>query len=96
MFKHILIPTDGTDLSRKAVIYGVQRGSLSAGLDIWWLEKTKFWTLKDSYVETTGRMCTRCGAISWYGDTAKLAKLRIASPSKEAAEVEPTAEKPEP
>jgi nucleotide-binding universal stress UspA family protein len=24
MFRHILIPTDGTDLSRKAVIYGVQ------------------------------------------------------------------------
>ena len=24
MFKHILIPTDGTDLSRKAVIYGMQ------------------------------------------------------------------------
>jgi nucleotide-binding universal stress UspA family protein len=24
MFKHILIPTDGGDLSRKAVIYGVQ------------------------------------------------------------------------
>jgi nucleotide-binding universal stress UspA family protein len=24
MFKHILIPTDGSDLSRKAVIYGVQ------------------------------------------------------------------------
>ena len=24
MFKHILIPTDGADLSRKAVIYGVQ------------------------------------------------------------------------
>jgi nucleotide-binding universal stress UspA family protein len=24
MFKHILIPTDGTDLSRKAVIYGAQ------------------------------------------------------------------------
>ena len=24
MFKHILIPTDGTDLSRKAVTYGVQ------------------------------------------------------------------------
>jgi nucleotide-binding universal stress UspA family protein len=23
MFKHILIPTDGTDLSRKAVLYGV-------------------------------------------------------------------------
>ena len=24
MFKHILIPTDGSDLSRKAVIYGTQ------------------------------------------------------------------------
>ena len=24
MFHHILIPTDGTDLSRKAVLYGVQ------------------------------------------------------------------------
>jgi nucleotide-binding universal stress UspA family protein len=24
MFKHILIPSDGTDLSRKAVLYGVQ------------------------------------------------------------------------
>jgi nucleotide-binding universal stress UspA family protein len=24
MFKHILIPTDGADLSRKAVIYGIQ------------------------------------------------------------------------
>lgn len=24
MFKHILIPTDGTDISRKAVVYGVQ------------------------------------------------------------------------
>jgi nucleotide-binding universal stress UspA family protein len=24
MFKHILIPTDGSDLSRKAIPYGVQ------------------------------------------------------------------------
>ncbi len=24
MFKHILLPTDGSDLSRKAVLYGVQ------------------------------------------------------------------------
>ena len=24
MFQHILIPTDGSDLSRKAVVYGVQ------------------------------------------------------------------------
>jgi hypothetical protein len=36
--KNVTLPPYGT------VIYGVQRGSLSAGLDIWWLEKTKFWT----------------------------------------------------
>lgn len=29
MFKHILIPTDGTDLSRKAVLYGVQLAKLA-------------------------------------------------------------------
>jgi nucleotide-binding universal stress UspA family protein len=29
MFRHILIPTDGSDLSRKAVIYGVQLAKLS-------------------------------------------------------------------
>ena len=29
MFNHILIPTDGSDLSRKAVLYGVQLAKLS-------------------------------------------------------------------
>src|SRR5688500_9521054 len=27
--------------------------------------KTRFWTFKDSNVETTARMCRRCGAIVW-------------------------------
>ena len=36
--KHVTIPPFGT------AIYGVQRASLSSGLDLWWLEKTKFWT----------------------------------------------------
>jgi nucleotide-binding universal stress UspA family protein len=31
MFKHILIPTDGSDLSRKAVLYGVQLAKESGG-----------------------------------------------------------------
>ena len=52
-------------------------------------KKTKFWTLKSSFVGTTGRMCTRCGAISWFGDTVKLAKLRISSLAKEANETAP-------
>jgi excisionase family DNA binding protein len=55
-------------------------------------KKTKFWTLKDSFVETTGRMCTRCGAIAWFGDTAKLAKLRVPSPSKETNQPAPSEE----
>ena len=29
MFKHILIPTDGSDLSRKALLYGVQLATLT-------------------------------------------------------------------
>src|SRR5690242_14227817 len=37
-------------------------------------KKTKFWTLKDSFVETTARMCVRCGGIAWFGDTEKLGK----------------------
>jgi excisionase family DNA binding protein len=59
-------------------------------------KKTKFWTLKDSYVETTGRMCTRCGAIAWFGDTAKLAKLRIPTPSKETNEIASAVEETHP
>jgi hypothetical protein len=45
--------------------------------------KTKFWTFKDSYVDTNARMCTRCGCISWFGDTAKLSKLRVGKAQKE-------------
>jgi excisionase family DNA binding protein len=56
------------------LVEGKVRGT---GLVYFVPKKTKFWTLKDSYVETTTRMCTRCGAIAWFGDIAKLAALRI-------------------
>ena len=36
MFKHILIPTDGSDLSRKAILYGVQLAKES-GAKVTWL-----------------------------------------------------------
>ena len=65
------------------LVEGKVRG---AGLVYFVPKKTKFWTLKDSFVETDGRMCTRCGAIAWFGDTGKLAKLRLPAPSKEAAQ----------
>ncbi|HSU52876.1 MAG TPA: helix-turn-helix domain-containing protein [Candidatus Dormibacteraeota bacterium] len=62
------------------LVEGKVRG---AGLVYFVPKKTKFWTLKDSFVDADARMCTRCGAISWFGDTAKLAKLRTQS-QKEA------------
>jgi excisionase family DNA binding protein len=67
------------------LVKGKVRG---AGLVYFVPQKTKFWTLKDSFVETKASMCTRCGAISWFGDTAKLEKLRV--------QLAPGGAKPEP
>lgn len=55
------------------LVEGKVRG---AGLVYFVPKKTKFWTLKDSFVETTAMMCLRCGAVAWFGDTAKLAELQ--------------------
>src|SRR6476660_2474190 len=71
------------------LVEGKVRGT---GLVYFVPKKTKFWTFKDSFVDTNARMCTRCGSISWFGDTAKLAKLRLGKQqsdgSKEALEGE--------
>jgi excisionase family DNA binding protein len=62
------------------LVEGKVRG---AGMVYFVPKKTKFWTLKDSFIQTTARMCARCGAISWHGDTAKLSALRAqAQPTK--------------
>jgi len=58
----------------------------STGLNYFAPRKTKFWTLKDSSIPTTARMCARCGAVIWLGDTAKLAALRIEAGPKKADE----------
>jgi excisionase family DNA binding protein len=68
------------------LVEGKVRG---AGLVYFVPKKTKFWTLRDSFVGTTARMCTRCGVIAWFGDTAKLATLRVQPAAKPEA---PTAE----
>jgi excisionase family DNA binding protein len=57
----------------------------STGLNYFVPQKTKFWTLKDSSIPTTARMCARCGAVVWFGDTTKLASLRIQAQPKEAS-----------
>jgi excisionase family DNA binding protein len=59
----------------------------STGLNYFAPKKTKFWTLKDSSVATHARMCARCGAIVWFGDTAKLAALRVQARPKETSDV---------
>ncbi len=71
------------------LVEGKARG---AGLVYFVPKKTKFWTLKDSFVDTTARMCARCGYISWWGDAATLAKLRLQSPRPPAAAAEPDSE----
>ena len=67
------------------LITGKVRG---AGLVYFVPKKTRFWTLKDSFVETTARMCARCGGISWFGDTVKLAALQSRVRVKESKEKE--------
>ncbi len=48
----------------------------STGLTYFYPEKTRFWTFKTSHIETQARMCTRCGAIVWFGDKSKLSEIK--------------------
>ena len=57
----------------------------STGLNYFSPAKTKFWTLKDSFISTTAKMCARCGAIIWFGEVSKLSNLRKQGASKEPA-----------
>jgi excisionase family DNA binding protein len=68
----------------------------TTGLNYFTPAATRFWTLKDSFVTTTARMCTRCGAIAWFGDTEKLAKLRKRSAEEKSADSGSSATKPVP
>jgi excisionase family DNA binding protein len=61
------------------LVEGKVRGT---GLVYFVPQKTKFWTLRDSWVETIAKMCTRCGAIAWFGNTEKLGDLRIETPEE--------------
>src|SRR5260221_2436747 len=65
------------------LVTGKVRG---AGLVYFVPKKTKCWTLKDSFVDTTARMCARCGAISWFGDAVKLGKLLERTPQAKDSE----------
>lgn len=58
----------------------------STGMNYFRPEKTKFWTLKSGDIETKAYMCLRCGAVSWFGDTGQLKKLRGESIAAESPE----------
>ena len=60
----------------------------TTGLNYFVPAKTRFWTLKDSFISTTAKMCLRCGAIIWYGDMVKLASLRKQAESQAQGEHE--------
>src|SRR5436190_24171575 len=64
------------------MVEGVYR---TTGLNWFQPKKTKFWTLKNSIIDSEARMCARCGAIALFGDVKKLATLRNES-AKEKSE----------
>lgn len=68
------------------LVEGKVRG---AGLVYFVPKKTKFWTLRDSFIDTTAWMCARCGAIAWFGDIKKLEKLRQQAQGGQAAAAPP-------
>jgi excisionase family DNA binding protein len=47
----------------------------STGRIYFYLDETKFWTAKTSDIDTEARMCSRCGAIIWFGDVSKLIQI---------------------
>lgn len=58
----------------------------STGMNYFRPKKTKFWTWKIPDIVTASRMCSKCGAITWFGDAKKLLEVRV--PEKDAAAAE--------
>ena len=55
----------------------------STGLLYFQLDRTKFWTLRDSAIRTRGQVCARCGGIVLTADPVKVEKLRRQAPEPE-------------
>ena len=58
----------------------------STGLIYFRPAKTKFWSLSDSNIKTSAKMCPNCGAITLFGDLEKLAKLQAKPNAKKEQE----------
>ncbi|HCE43864.1 MAG TPA: hypothetical protein DET40_09980 [Lentisphaeria bacterium] len=57
----------------------------TTGLNYFRPAKTKFWSLKGSDISSHAKMCTRCGAITLFGDLRKLNALKTAEEKEEVA-----------
>jgi excisionase family DNA binding protein len=64
----------------------------STGLNYFRPKKSKFWSMRDSNVKTMALMCQKCGAVTHFGDSAKLEKLVArAKAAEDAFKAEKTA-----
>ena len=64
----------------------------STGINYFYPSSTKFWTFATSHVETQAHMCTRCGAILWFGDKIKLNALKKPKTGDGATEPSPASD----
>jgi excisionase family DNA binding protein len=65
-------------------------GIRSTGLIYFRPDDAKFWSLRDANIKTSAKMCPNCGAITLFGDVAKLAKLRGSKPQPDAPDASPS------
>ena len=79
MFKHILIPTDGSDLSRKAVLYGIQLAKFAGA-------KVTAFTVRAPYVVSSMDAVAVVGSQEQYEEDAKQYASRALSQAEMAGE----------
>lgn len=76
--KRACLHCHGTEL-----VEGVYR---TTGLNYFQPKKTKFWTLKDSNIESQAFMCCHCGAVYLFADVKKLNELKETDVNQPAVE----------
>jgi len=80
MFKHIFIPTDGSDLSRKAMLYGMQLAKLTGG-------KVTVFTVRAPYVVSSMDFGSAIGTQQSFDEETKAYANRVLEQAEMAAQV---------
>jgi len=79
MFKNIFLPTDGSDLSRKAVLYGVQLAKLTGG-------KVTVFTVRAPYVVSSMDFGSAIGTQEQFDEETKASANRALEQARMAGE----------